>query len=143
MLQKPWTEARGIESPSTRQLDRSEQRARRFALSSNLSSLQRHGNDSIRIDQEIEPGQFCRNLDRQPSAFRPSKDSNCRTGDLERAVRRIELAFFIREHQTTCYVVMFCGTLISGKSRETGVVADETEVVSLSQGVVVVVGLCR
>jgi hypothetical protein len=33
--------------------------------------------------------------------------------------------------------VVFCGTLISGKARETGMVADETEVVSLSQGVVV------
>jgi hypothetical protein len=32
---------------------------------------------------------------------------------------------------------MLCGTLISGKTRETGMVADETEVVSLSQGVVV------
>jgi hypothetical protein len=37
---------------------------------------------------------------------------------------------------------MFCGVLISGKTRETGVVADETEVVSLSQGVYRVVGLC-
>jgi hypothetical protein len=65
------------------------------------------------------------------------RDRRC---DLERAERGLGLAFFEREHQTGRHVVMFCGVLISGKTRETGVVADETEVISLSQGVVV--GFC-